>query len=68
MNRGRSSFGLNVSFYPIWDTGKLTNVHTGLLEGDEHVDIVSLGTDGSNDRGLAVSSVLGAKDSYELPF
>lgn len=34
---------------------KLTNVHTSLLEGDEHVDIVGLGTDGSNDRGLLVS-------------
>jgi hypothetical protein len=33
----------------------LTNVHTGILEGDEHVDIVGLGTNGRNDRGLVVS-------------
>lgn len=33
----------------------LTNVHTGILESDEHVDIVGLGTNGCNDRGLLVS-------------
>jgi hypothetical protein len=30
-----------------------TNVHTGVLEGDEHVDIVGLGTNGSNDGRLS---------------
>lgn len=55
MNRGKSSFGLCVSSFTVSRAIQLTNVHTGVLEGDEHVDIVSLGTDGSDNGGLIVS-------------
>lgn len=54
MNRGRSSFGLAISS----DTtgmrrdSRLTDVHTSVLEGDEHVDIVGLGTNGRDDGRL----------------
>jgi hypothetical protein len=46
-----------ISFLNPKERRQLTNVHTGILEGDEHVDIVGLGTNGSDDGRLIVSCV-----------
>lgn len=47
-------------------TRSLTNVHASLAQGIEHLDIVSLGSDGCNDGAVQSRRVSNRVESVEL--
>lgn len=70
MTRERSSFGLDVSLIAntagLAEDKRRTNVETGIHQVDESVDIVSLGTDSTNDGGLSRQPLIPLSSPHQV--